>query len=69
MRNPTDRAYSNYQTRQVEENWSSFEEAIEADPEFLTRGQYIEQIDALLEWYDREQILFMLYDDLSSDDS
>ena len=69
MRNPTDRAYSNYQTRKVEENWSSFAEAIESDPEFLERGQYIDQIEALLEHYDKDQILLLLYDDLQTDDS
>jgi hypothetical protein len=68
MRNPIDRAYSNYQTRRIEEGWSSFEDAIERDPEFLERGQYIDQIDVLLDYYDRDKILFLLYDDLSKDD-
>jgi hypothetical protein len=68
MRNPTDRAYSNFQTRQIESNWASFEDAIESDPDFLERGQYIDQIDTLLKYYDREQILFLLYEDLHTND-
>jgi len=68
MRNPVDRAYSNYQTRQVEEGWSSFEKAIESDSDLLLRGQYIDQIEHLLEFDDSNQILFLLYDDLHQDD-
>ena len=68
MRNPIDRAYSNYQTRKVEENWSSFEEAMEVESGFLERGQYIEQAEELLKYYDRDKILFLLYDDLHDDD-
>ena len=68
MRNPIDRAYSNYQTRKVEEEWDSFEDAIELDSEFLERGQYIDQVEALLKYYDRDKILLLLYDDLSKDD-
>ncbi len=68
MRNPVDRAYSNYQIRQVEEGWSSFENAIESDSDLLLRGQYIDQIEHLLKFYAREQMLFLLYDDLHQDD-
>ena len=68
MRNPIDRAYSNFQSRQAESNWSSFEEAIESDPDLLERGQYIDQIEALLEHYNKEQTLFLLYDDLHGND-
>ncbi|MBC8523269.1 sulfotransferase domain-containing protein [PVC group bacterium] len=68
MRNPVDRAYSNFQTRQIESNWSSFEDAIESDPDILERGQYSDQIDELLKHYKPEQVLFLLYDDLYSDD-
>ena len=68
MRNPVDRAYSNFQTRQAEFNWSSFEQAIELDPDLIERGQYIDQVEMLLEHYDQDQLLFMLYDDLHLDD-
>ena len=68
MRNPVDRAYSNFQSRQMESDWSNFEEAIESDPDLLERGHYIDQIDALLEHYERDQLLFLLYDDLHTND-
>jgi hypothetical protein len=68
MRNPTGRAYSNFQTRQMESGWNSFEHALEEDSDLLIRGQYIDQIDLLLENYPRDQLLFMLYDDLHTDD-
>ncbi len=68
MRNPIDRAYSNYQARKVEQNWTSFADALEREPDLLTRGEYINQIECLLEHYDAKQILFLLYDDLHRDD-
>lgn len=69
MRNPIDRAYSNYQSRQVEEGWSNFEEALESEPDLLERGHYIDQIECLMEHYIRENVLFLLYDDLSDSDT
>ncbi len=68
MRNPIDRAYSNYQSRKIESGWNSFEQAIESDQDLLIRGQYMDQIEGLLKHYDREQMLFLLYDDLHNDD-
>ena len=68
MRNPTDRAYSNFQSRKAESGWSSFEQAIESDPDLLQRGQYIDQIEQLLSYYDEDQLLLLLYDDLHEDD-
>ena len=60
MRNPVDRADSNFQSRQTESGWSSFEQAIETDPDLLERGQYIDQIEGLLQFYDRSQLLLLL---------
>jgi hypothetical protein len=68
MRNPIDRAYSNYQSRKIESKWSSFEQALDEDPDLLLRGQYIDQIEILMKFYDREKVMFLLYDDLHSDD-
>ena len=68
MRNPIDRAYSNYQTRKTECGWTSFEQALEVEPEFLERGMYIDQVEVLLKYYEREKILFLLYDELNEDD-
>ena len=68
MRNPVDRAYSNFQSRQTESGWSSFEQAIDTTPDLLERGQYIDQIEELLQYYDRSQLLLLLYDDLYNND-
>lgn len=69
MRHPVDRAYSYYLSRSAERGWTSFEQALSDDPELLERGQYMEQIEALLEHYDREQLLLLFYDDLATDDA
>ncbi|HIB49907.1 MAG TPA: hypothetical protein EYO40_01230 [Phycisphaerales bacterium] len=68
MRNPIDRAYSNFQSRKVEEGWETFEEALESSKDMYERGQYIDQIECLLTFYNRENILFLLYDDLNLND-
>ncbi len=68
MRNPIDRAYSNFQTRQIESGWESFEQALDSDPDLLIRGQYMDQIEGLLKYYDKGNILFLIYDDLHADD-
>jgi hypothetical protein len=68
MRNPIDRAYSNYQSRQIEEGWSTFEEALESSADICERGQYIDQIECLLKFYEQDNVLFLLYDDLNADD-
>ncbi len=68
MRNPIDRAYSNFQSRKIEEGWETFEEALESNADIYERGQYIDQIVRLLAFYNRENILFLLHDDLNSND-
>ncbi len=68
MRNPIDRAYSNYQARKAEQGWTSFAGALEKEPDLLKRGEYIDQIECLLKYYDKDQVLFLLYDDLHADD-
>jgi hypothetical protein len=68
VRHPVDRAYSNYKTRIAETGWKSFEQAIDADPDLLVRGRYIEQIEALLRHYPRQRLLVLLYEDLDRDD-
>jgi hypothetical protein len=68
MRHPVDRAYSNYQVRKAVNNWSSFESALEEDPDFRVRGQYIDQIEALLDYYPEDRIHCTMYDDLRSND-
>ena len=68
MRNPVDRAYSFYQSRSAQFGWKNFDEAVAAQPEILERGRYIEQIELLLQHYDRDRLLLLFYDDLKADD-
>ena len=68
MRNPIDRAYSNYMSRREQMGWSSMDDAIERSPEMLERGHYAEQIEAILAHYDRSQLALVFFDDLESDD-
>lgn len=68
MRHPVERAYSNFTARQEAQGWTSFEETVDKEPDFLERGRYIEQIEAILNHYPRERLLLRLYDDLSKDD-
>ncbi len=69
MRHPIERAYSFFQSRRAEQGWSSFEEALAADPELISRGKYIDQIEHLLKHYPREQLLLLFYDDFAKDNA
>lgn len=68
VRHPVDRAHSNYQVRKQEGGWSSFEQAIEQSPDLIERGQYMPQIDSILQFYKKENLLVLFYEDLASDD-
>ena len=68
MRNPIHRAYSNYQARKAESGWTSFANALEREPDLLTRGEYIDQLEMLFKYYSRDQVLLLLYEDLNCND-
>jgi hypothetical protein len=68
LRNPVERANSYYQSRSVKFGWKSFDDAVEAQPDTLERGRYIEQIELLLEHYDRDRLLVVVYDDFVRSD-
>lgn len=68
MRNPVERAYSFYRSRAPHEDWKNFQDALDKDPEIISRGQYIDQIEVLLKSFDQNQILFLFYDDLKTDE-
>lgn len=68
MRHPVERAYSYFLSRQAEMGWTSFEDALEREPDLLRRGEYIDQIEEVLRHYDRGQLLLLFFDDLSSND-
>jgi len=67
VRNPVDRAYSYYQSRASQFNWTSIKEAIEEQPnDIIERGKYIEQIEVLLQHFPEEQFKLLFFDDLKS---
>lgn len=68
MRNPIERAHSFFRSRAPHENWKNFQDALEKNPEIIGRGQYIDQIELLLDVYDRDQVLFLFYDDLKDNE-
>ncbi|MDG2201638.1 MAG: sulfotransferase [Phycisphaerales bacterium] len=68
VRHPVDRLMSNYQVRKQEQGWSSLEQAMEADSDLLARSRYAEQLDALLEYWPREQVKVFFQEDLARDD-
>ena len=68
MRNPVERANSFYRSRAPHEDWRNFDDALKKAPGIISRGQYIDQIELLLKFYDRGNILFLFYDDLKEDE-
>jgi Sulfotransferase domain len=48
--------------------WATLEEALNDDPKIVERGQYIDQIETILEHFPKERFLLLFYDDLVSDD-
>ncbi len=68
MRNPAERANSFYRSRAPHEDWKNFDDALTKAPGIISRGQYIDQIELLLQYYDRGNILFLFYDDLKKDE-
>jgi hypothetical protein len=73
MRNPVDRAYSQYQ-HYARKGWMkgmSFEEAWETNAEdpcsMVNRGLYLQQLQRLLKYYDRSDIHLMVTEELEAD--
>jgi hypothetical protein len=70
LRNPVDRLYSrfwNAKTRFKANKDLSFEEKIKLKPQFIEEGFYIDHIQRYLNYYKKEQFLFLLYDDMKKD--
>lgn len=68
LRNPIDRAYSYYwQTKymhRVEER--TFEEALDKEALYIENGMYFKHIQYYLNYFNREQIMIVLFDDIVS---
>jgi hypothetical protein len=70
LRNPVDRAFSNYlndiKAGAVPAS-TSFETALERHPEYLDQGRYGGQLDEYLRRFDRRQLLVVIYEDIARD--
>jgi len=68
LRNPVDRAFSHYlfhyRNAQLE---GSFEDAIAQYPDLIERGLYYRYLDAYLQYFQRDRLLLLLFDDLKAD--
>lgn len=70
MRHPVSRAYSHYKhlmeerSRSGEEPITTFEEALEEIPEIIDTSRYVMQIERYLEYFERDQFLFLTLDGL-----
>ncbi len=63
LRNPVERAFSQYLVFQRDHNENSFEEAIEKRPSLLTDGLYIDHLKRYFKYFPKEQILILMYED------
>lgn len=68
LRHPVDRAYSNYGFNVQRWNYrGSFEDYLVARPRMLERGFYSRYLKRYLRYYDRTQILALLFEEAVSD--
>jgi tetratricopeptide (TPR) repeat protein len=82
LRNPIDRAYSNYYyaVRKGEETIQNFEKALEAESArlienefkwrhcaYLDRGNYFKQIEEFLKYFSKEQLLIYTFESFKND--
>jgi hypothetical protein len=70
LRNPVDRLYSKYwnaRGRYAHRKDLPFERKLEEQPDLLREGRYAEHLRTYLDWFPREQLLVLLYDDLVAD--
>ena len=66
LRNPVDRAYSNYMNdikSGVVSQSIPFEKALDAHPEYLEQGRYAAQLQHYLSLFPKEQLLLLVYED------
>ncbi len=68
LRNPADRAYSDYRYNIQEGGrfriYESFEDTIKKDQDFVERGYYYKQLKSYFDLFPRENILVVFYEDL-----
>ena len=72
LRNPVDRLYSRYLnviSAYKESRSMSFEEKIRDKPEFILEGCYSTNLEEYLKYFDKKNILILLYDELEKNES
>lgn len=81
LRNPVDRAYSHYwHNRSREKEHLTFEKALDAEPirtasssvdrarfSYVSRGQYLDQINQVLRWFHRSSLYVVVAEEMQSD--
>jgi len=68
LRNPIERAFSQYRKQIKSGRISmSFEEGLKEIPVFTEKGFYYSQITRLLEFFPREKLLVLIYEDIEKD--
>lgn len=68
LRNPVDRAFSEYQFFIRPRTGWSFEEALKTDVHILRKGLYCQQLDRYFSYFDKKQFLILLYHELIAND-
>lgn len=67
LRNPIDRAFSNYKhdikVGNISEN-ISFDKALKEHKEYIRQGFYSEQLERYFKYFSKEQILILIYEDI-----
>ena len=65
LRNPIERAYSQYKYLVQEDNYQQdFKQAIKEYPDILKRGLYFEQIDKYLNFFEREKLKILIFEEM-----
>jgi len=68
LRNPVDRAYSQYGHNVKSKGWAfSFEEALEREPQVLERGRYMHQLRRYLRFFPRDRLLVLILEEATRD--
>jgi len=69
LRNPVDRAFSFYKLHRGNSiiDQMSFEQALEKESVYVETGLYGKHLANYLEYFDRDQILFLIFEDLISE--
>jgi hypothetical protein len=70
LRNPVERVYSEFWNVKANDRSNarlSFEEKIASRPEFLREGLYYQQLQRYLEYFPRERLHILFYEDLAAD--